>query len=391
MRRDGFGKIAALSLALLVLVATSAWAGSGETRSIKVSPGSTVIFDLESGGSVVISGWEKSEAKVTYTEHGKGHGHVVEINDVDGDLFIGSEVEDHSGRSKSLEFEVYVPHEFNIEFDSMGGNLEIHELDGKFTGQTMGGSIVIKKSKGVVRLTTMGGEIAVVDCDLDGYVKTMGGEVLVEDVVGELDASSMGGDVRYVNVRDRDGDVRAPGRISSRGIHKDTVTITTMGGDIEVGDAPSGAAVHTMGGDIEILNADEFVKAKTMGGDIEIEIGDGWVRATTMAGDIDVVVLEGLGEGDHGIDLQSMAGDIVLEIPSGLDVEFDLTISYTKNSRKDYKIKSDWDLDITRSKEWDYDNGSPRKRIHGTGVMGKGRIPITIETINGDIIVKSLD
>jgi DUF4097 and DUF4098 domain-containing protein YvlB len=284
-----------------------------------------------------------------------------------------------------------VPHEFDVEFESMGGSLEVIELAGKLVGTTMGGGITLRKVDGVVRLTTMGGEIAVVDCDLDGYVKTMGGEVLVEDVVGDLDATSMGGDVRYVNVRDRDGDVRAPGRLSSRGIHKDTVTITTMGGDIEVDDAPAGAAVHTMGGDIVILDAEEFVKAKTMGGDIEIEIGDGWVRATTMAGDIEVIVSEGLGDGDKGINLESMSGDITLEIPSGLDVELDLTIAYTKNSRKNYEIESDWDLEIKRSKEWDYDNGTPRKRIHGTGFIGSGRIPITIETINGNIYVVSVD
>ena len=103
------------------------------------------------------------------------------------------------------------------------------------------------------------------------------------------------------------------------------------------------------------------------------------------------VVLEGLGDGDKGISLESLSGDITLEIPSDLDVELDLTISHTKNSRKNYKIHSDWDLEITRSKEWDYDYGTPRKRIHGTGVIGKGRIPITIETINGDIYLTSAD
>jgi DUF4097 and DUF4098 domain-containing protein YvlB len=391
MSTTGRGKIAVLAVVLLAFTAAPAWAGSGETKSFKMKPGRTAIFDLESGGSVTIIGWDKSEVEVTYYETGRGHDHVIEISELDGDVFIGSEMEMRSGRSKSLEFELRVPHEFNVEFESMGGSLEIQEVEGKFSGSTMGGAIVLKKVTGVARLTTMGGEIEVVGCDIDGFLKTMGGEVLLEDVVGDLDASSMGGDVRYVNVRDRDGDVRAPGRLSSRGITKDTVTITTMGGDIEVDDAPAGAAVHTMGGDIEVYNAEKFVKAKTMGGDIEIEIGDGWVRATTMAGDIDVSVLEGLGEGDKGVELESYSGDITLQIPSGLGLELDLTIAYTKNSRKNYRIECDWDLDIEVSKEWDYDNGTPRKRIHGTGVVGDGKIPITIETINGNIYVEEVD
>jgi len=128
-----------------------------------------------------------------------------------------------------------------------------------------------------------------------------------------------------------------------------------------------------------------------MGGDIKIEIGDGWVRATTMAGDVDVVVLKGLGEGDEGVNLESMSGDITLEIPSGLGLDLDLTIAYTKNSRKNYKIKSPWDIEIEHSKEWDYDNGTPRKKIYGTGKIGDGRIPIKIKTINGNIYLKSVD
>jgi DUF4097 and DUF4098 domain-containing protein YvlB len=115
------------------------------------------------------------------------------------------------------------------------------------------------------------------------------------------------------------------------------------------------------------------------------------VKATTMAGDVNVVVLKGLGEGDEGVNLESMLGDITLEIPSGLGMDFDLTISYTKNSKKNYRINSAWDLEIEHSEEWDYDNGTPRKSIYGTGKIGNGRIPIRIKTINGNIYLKSSD
>lgn len=376
-------RIAALAGIALIAIAATSWAGSGETESFKVSPGNTIGFDLETGGSVTIIGWDKSEAEVTCTQYGSGRDNTVEVDKSGGDIHISTESIHRSGRSKSLDIEVRVPHKFDVEFESMGGGLNLQELEGKFSGTTMGGDITLKNVSGVVRLTTMGGEVTVTDCDLDGYVKTMGGEVLLKNVVGELDASSMGGDVRYVNVRGRDGDVRAPGGLSSRGLSKETVTITTMGGDIDVDAAPAGAAVQTMGGDIEIVNADKFVKAKTMGGDIGIVIGNGWVKATSMAGDVDVSVLKGLGEGNHGVNLESCSGDVTLEIPSGLGLDFDLTIAYTKNSRKNYKIECDWDLEIEHSEEWDYDNGTPRKRIHGTGRVGNGKNPIEIKTKMG--------
>jgi len=391
MLTNGSRWIVSPLLIALITVAASSQGGSGETRSFKVSPGASVIFALESGGSVTVIGWDKPEAEVTYTQGGMGDGHVVEISEVHGDLLVESKMAGHGERSGSLEFEVYVPHEFDVQLESLGGSLELRELKGRFSGTTMGGGITLTRVEGVARLTTMGGEVTVTDCDIDGYIKTMGGEVLMKDVVGYLDASSMGGDVRYVNVRDREGDIRASGGLLARGLDEGTVTITTMGGDIEVDDAPAGAVVHTMGGDIKIVNADRLVKAKTLGGSIEIDIHEGWVKAMTMAGDIDVTVAEGLGGGSEGIILESMSGDVTLTIPSGLDAKFDLMIAYTRNSRKDYEIKSNLDLEITRSDEWDYNDGTPKKRIHAKGVMGRGSIPIRIETVNGDIHVDLTD
>jgi DUF4097 and DUF4098 domain-containing protein YvlB len=124
---------------------------------------------------------------------------------------------------------------------------------------------------------------------------------------------------------------------------------------------------------------------------VNIEVTDGWVDATTMAGDVDVTVTGGFGEGEKGVNLSSMSGDISLMIPAGLPVDLDLTISYTKNSSQDFEFISDIDLDIERSKDWDYSNGSPRKRIHGTATIGGGKYPIVIKTINGNIRLKELD
>ncbi len=385
------GVAAALALAIATaLVIAPARAEAEEVRKFDVSPGATIEFDLQSGGSVTVTGWDKSAAEIEYWQSGRGHSHTVEIEKKNGGLRVTAEPEEYEGRSMSLEFEVRVPHKFNVEFESMGGALELTDLEGRFTGSTMGGSITIDNLKGRVRLTTMGGPVEVRDSELDGYIKTMGGEVLLKNIVGDLEASSMGGNVRYENVRSEEGEIRTPVDISARGLTKDTVAITTMGGSIVVDEAPAGAAVQTMGGDIDISNASRFVKAKTMGGDIEIEMGDGWVKATTMAGDIKVEITQGLGEGKEGVELVSLSGDVRLEIPRDVSASLDLTIAYTKNSRRDYEIVSDWDLDIEHSRDWDYNNGTPRKRIHGTGTIGSGKYPIKIKTINGNIYVKAV-
>jgi DUF4097 and DUF4098 domain-containing protein YvlB len=377
--------VAALFLPTVALVETD-----GDTYEFDVSPGQTIYFDLKSGAGVSIQGWDKSKAKVTYVQRGEGHSHDVEILQQRDGLLITSDMEIQEGTSRDLDFEVRVPRKYNVHFESMGGGLRIVDLDGKFTGSTMGGGLTLREVEGTVKLTTMGGAIEVTSADLDGRMSTMGGTVYLKDVVGDLEAESMGGNVRYENVRGRNGELRAPGG-ALNGMDMKTVTITTMGGDITVDDAPAGAWVKTMGGDIEVDNASGFVKASTMGGGVNINVVDGWVDASTMAGDVNVRIAGGLGEGEKGVNLSSCCGDVSLALPADLPVDLDLTISYTKNSSQDFEIISDFDLEIEWSKAWDYSNGTPRKRIHGTARMGSGKYPIVIETVNGNIRLKKVD
>jgi len=216
----------------------------------------------------------------------------------------------------------------------------------------------------------MGGAIHLTNSDVDGKVTTMGGKALVEDVFGDVKVTSMGGEVTRRRVTRSDG--------SSIG---EQVNIHTMGGSIDVSDAPLGADVHTMGGDITIDSARDYVKAETMGGDIRIKEVDGWVNATTMAGDVQVTVI-----GQHDVELTSMHGDVTLVIPDGADLDIDIELDYTKNSSRNYKIVSDFPIDQKETADWDYDKGSPRKTIKGVSNGGGNRV--VIRTINGNVYLK---
>jgi DUF4097 and DUF4098 domain-containing protein YvlB len=377
-------------LCLIAMIVTPASSGKDDTRTygFDVSPGETIRFDLESGGSVSILGWDKPKAEVSYVQRGRGHKHDIEILQQPDGLLITSGMAPREGTSRDLAFQIRLPRQFNVRFESTGGSLKIVDLEGDFTGSTMGGGLTLMTVDGTVRLKTMGGHIEVKDAVLDGSISTMGGTVFLKDVVGDLDAGSMGGNVRFENVRGRDGKLRAPGGASGDDIEQETVTISTMGGNIVVDEAPVGALVNTMGGDIVVKEASGFVKARTMGGNIDLDVRDGWVDARTMAGEINVEIDEGLGDGEEGVKLTSCCGDVNLVVPPDLSMDLDLTIAYTRNSSQDFEIISDFDLQIEQSKHWDYSNGSPRKRIYGTGKVAGGKYPVVIETINGNIRLK---
>ena len=344
-------------------------------REISVSPDGTLELELEAGATVEISGWGKDSIRVVGKVGRSSSAVDIEVVETRRGVRVSTEFRHHaSHQNSSIDLIIQVPHHYNLDLDSMGGGLKLEDLLGRFEGETMGGELHLRNIRGVVRLKTMGGNITLIDSEVDGSLKTMGGKVIFEDVSGDVNGSSMGGNVVYRNVRRKDG--------SSTG---SAVVISTMGGEINVSDAPDGADVSTMGGNIRIHSAGRFVKAKTMGGDLQIDKVDGWVKATTMAGDERVVMVGNPRSGERNVDLRSYSGDIELVVPDGLDMDIDIELAYTKDSKRDYKIISDFPLNQRETDEWDRSHGSPRRYIYATGQVGSGSNRIHIKTINGNV------
>lgn len=363
-----------LTVTFMVLMAIGVGSAGAFEREIPVRSGGLIEFDLETGGSITITGWGSESVQVSADVSGRSAENVdLKVEEKAGGVLVSTQyLEEHRSQSTSIHIDVRVPSIYNVEISSMGGGVTIDGVEGTFKGKTMGGELNLSNLKGELQLTTMGGAIRLTNSDVDGRVKTMGGKALVEDVFGDVKVTSMGGEVTRRRVTRTDG-----GSIGEQ------VNINTMGGDIDVSDAPLGADVHTMGGDITIDSARDSVKAKTMGGDIRLGSVDGSVKATSMAGDVRVVVI-----GNHDVDLTSMHGEITLIMPDGNDLDIEIELDYTKNSSRNYKIISDFPLDQSESADWDYDRGSPRKTIRAIGRVGGGSNHVKIRTVNGNVTLK---
>lgn len=362
-----------LLYAMVLVLLAAPVAAETYSREIPASRGEELVVDLETGGAIEITGWDRDMVSVTAEVEGRDAENVAFEAERSGDRilvrlsFLERRHRHHAGASLSIR----VPRRFDIALDSSGGEIQIDGVEGRMSGETRGGELVLRRLHGTVELSTMGGNVTLFESDVDGQVKTMGGNVHLRDVVGEVEAHTKGGNVVYDNVQ--------PG--SGGGSSGTEVKITTMGGNIQAPDAPFGAHLETMGGNIYIEQAREFVNAKTMGGNIVIGEVDGWVKATTMGGDISVTLV---GSGED-VRLNSMGGKIELTVPSGLSMDVDITLAYTRNSRQDYKIESDFPIELRRSDDWDYASGDPRKYVYGTGTIGGGGHKIKIKTVNGDV------
>jgi DUF4097 and DUF4098 domain-containing protein YvlB len=381
--------IAVLTAAVLLATGASlSFAERIETYDLK--PGKKIVVELEDGGSIQVVGWNKSEAEITFSDQWRDlDDYETDIEETKYGLKISAELVAGENSNTSLLVSLKVPRQVDIEFSTMGGCIQLEDIEGTFTGKTMGGNISIEDLKGDIEIKTMGGEIKVLDSELDGKIHTMGGPVLVKDVVGDIRASSNGGNVRYINVRRKSGRVSGPRRIDREDadVTGKTVQISSMGGSIDVDEAPDGAVVFTAGGEIDIKDADKFVEAQTGGGDISIEFGSGRVEASTGAGDIDVDIKSDTKE-DGDVTLVTGTGDVTLTVPPGFSMELDIDLGYTRNSDRDYRIISDFEFDEERTQEWDREYGSPQKHIYGTGIIAGGRHLIRIRTVNGDVRIK---
>jgi DUF4097 and DUF4098 domain-containing protein YvlB len=347
-------------------------------KRVEASPGQLLDVNLATGGGIRIHGGSENAVTVRTKLTGRDADLIrVAVERTAKGVSVTAKYEGRSNHtSGGADLDITVPARFDAELRTMGGELRIEGVEGQLHGSTMGGPLNLSGLKGKVEFTTMGGAVNLTSSQVDGRVKTMGGNVKIKDVVGDVKGSSMGGNVTYDNVQ-------RPGKGDGK-----EVEITTMGGEIKVASAPSGASLKTMGGDIRIGSAREFVKATTMGGDIEIKELDGAVAASTMGGDITVTMVGDPAQGRRDVKLESKGGEIRLTLPAGLSADIDVELDHTRNSSHTYKIDSDFPLAITDSPEWSEGHGSPRKTLKGVASVNGGKHKIVIRTINGNVTIR---
>jgi hypothetical protein len=162
---------------------------------VATRPGERLVLDLETGGSVRVTGQADDDGRV----HVRG-----QLVDRDGTVtrleiarvWSGVRVRvkaasaPGAGSSTSHHFEISVPRRYDVTLRSAGGAVHLRDLSGRFRGRTGGGPLIIERASGQARLTTGGGSIRVVDADLSGSVITCAGRVLFARVRGGLRASS---------------------------------------------------------------------------------------------------------------------------------------------------------------------------------------------------------
>lgn len=166
------------------------------------------------------------------------------------------------------------------------------------------------------------------------------------------------------------------------------LTVFKAGGDIDVDGAPQGADLVTMGGNIHVGRVDSFATLKTMGGNIDVDAASGSVQASTMSGDI-VAHLVGDSAAARDINLSSKQGAVTLLVPKDFPMTVEVTLAYTDNQDATFRVVDDLGLKQVTSDNWDRKHGTPRKYIYANGRVGSGQNRVVINTINGNVTVRT--
>jgi len=153
------------------------------------------------------------------------------------------------------------------------------------------------------------------------------------------------------------------------------VVISTMGDDISVDDASSGASLRSMGGDIRVGKSNGDVVAKTMGGRIEVRELQGNLEAGSMGGNI-IVRVTG-SNGNQDIELRTMGGTVELTVPRNFDATFHIEIYESTNGGAAI-VESDIPLTKTTTEHWSLWHGH---RVTDTWTKTQSTQPNRVEIV----------
>jgi hypothetical protein len=86
------------------------------------------------------------------------------------------------------------------------------------------------------------------------------------------------------------------------------------------------------------------------------------------------------------IRLDSKGGTIELTVPKDFPMDVKITLAYTRTDHQ-YHIVQHAGLDVHETSDWDNSYGTQRKYIRASGIVGSGANHVSIETVNGDVIL----
>jgi DUF4097 and DUF4098 domain-containing protein YvlB len=273
----------------------------GETvdRTVDVSPAPLVSIENLTG-SVKITGWERSQVRVTGTLGEDVE--ELEIHHDDNEVHIEVEVdEDDMGRNKKIEshLEISVPWSADLEVETLTASIEVSEVGGELELASTSADITVTGAPSAVEAESVSGSITVSGQGTPVEAESVSGNVTVRGGGEMIDASTVSGDihveaaaVREASFESVSGSLMFSGNLAER--------------------AELDAEVHS-GKVILVLPADVSAtfEIETFSGDIQNQFG---AEPTRTSGFMPSKSLEfDTGTGSAAVSIETFSGSVELK------------------------------------------------------------------------------
>lgn len=263
-------------------------------KTFSLLPGSNLILDASSG-DVIISSWDKNEVNIKILGNDQAK---EKVNIIFKESKEGIKVQAKYGWALSnifkkilLKFEVKVPHEFNIDASTAGGEIKLQDIKGKISAKTSGGQIDLVKLSGRINASTSGGDILFNELTGNIEIETSGGDIKGKQFSGDLKVSTTGGDISLVGMDSKisgstsGGDIDLDYKGKNQGIE-----LSTSGGDIIVtlpADFNASADLSALGGNVKCdFKGNNAVKISSSKFEADINNGGNPLKLKTSGGEI---------------------------------------------------------------------------------------------------------
>lgn len=247
-------------------------------------------------GDIVVTGWERREARVkAYTERGR-----LEYDFSSSRVTIEHRADRGRGRSDSdMRYEVSVPRGVRVMLRTTSGDIEVRGTGAGVEANTNSGDITIEDVAQRLEVGTISGDVILRKVKGIVEVNSVNGSVDATDVEGDVHLESTSGDLTAIDIRGRDvelstnsGDVSFAGTIDPTGRYEFHSHSGTL--DLSIPAATNARfSVETFSGDIESDFPITLMPGDRMGGRprrFEFNVGTGGPRiiAESFSGDVEI-------------------------------------------------------------------------------------------------------
>ena len=331
----------------------------------------------------------------------------------------GISIEGHAPRHVipgrlQVSFDIHVPLNYCLDINTLGGNIDVQNIEGPVSLATAGGNITVGRvgAGDSRKRPLLGGPHVEPASKTAGRtaarLETQGGHITIGDVAGDLRATTAGGHITVGNI-EGDATLRTGGGHIETGRVAGVSTLDTGGGNIHVASAGFSITANTGGGLIDLGNAEGAIRANTGGGAVRIEHISGPAAVVASGGSVflrqvnaplrvsaatggitawfndaepeSTVVAHGIRRGRGSSQLTSGEGDITVYLPRKLA----LTVDALVEQGAEHRIVADPSLPLKVSYQ---DSPSGVRAVHCEGDLNGGGEVLHLKAVSGNIVLR---